>query len=299
MSAVKWYRFEQLKSTERFLIRIVYWRAWRRLVKRSNVPAALQVDTQRRFHEIHVRFYEKVVQGPKYVSIGRLTANFLICRANENMRTVLCALHPLNLSAFVHGIRSQIELIALTANFVRKPELWNEFVTMNDDRRNKEATNTVTNINTLVSKLGDEIEQLYHDLSLLLHPNPTALRFYAQAEKVNPNVNYAELTLNVFFEKTVAANPIANTWFLDRFETFLFLVDWFLIYFDSLPGVGIDADKEGKAFEQAATATYIHTLASNTHKFTDALNKAHRQGKDPEKAIAEVVDDLFKQPKKD
>lgn len=177
MSAVKWYRFEQLKFTERLLIQLVYWRSWRRLVKRSGVPAALQADTRRRFHEIHVRFYEKVVLGPKYVSIGRLTANFLTCRANENMRTVLCAMHPFNLSAFVHGIRSQIELNALTANFVRKPELWNEFVTMNDDRRNKEATNTVTNINTLVSKLGAEIELLYHDLSLLLHPNPTALRF--------------------------------------------------------------------------------------------------------------------------
>lgn len=299
MSAVKWYRFDQLRFTERFLIQLVYWRSWRRLVKRSNVPAALQADTQRRFHEIHVRFYEKVVRGPEYVSIGRLTAKFLTSRANENMRTVLCALHPFNLSAFVHGIRSQIELNALTANFVRKPELWNEFVTMNDDRRNKEAANTVTNINTLVSKLGDEIERLYHDLSLLLHPNPTALRFYVQAEKKNPSINYAELTLNVFFNKTVEANSISNAWFLSRFETFLFLVDWFLIYFDSLPGVEIDTNKEGKAFDQAAMANYIHTLASNTHKFTDALNKAHRQGKDPEKAIAEVVDDLFKQPQND
>lgn len=299
MSVVKWYRFEQLKFTERLLIQLVYWRSWRRHVKRSNIPAALQAETQRRFHEIHVRYYEKVVRGPKYISIGRLTANLLTCRTNENMRTVLSALHPLNLSAFVHGIRSQIELNALTANFVRKPDLWNEFVTMNDDRKKKEATNTVTNINTLVSKLGPEIEQLYHDLSLLLHPNPTALRFYAQAEKTNPNATYAELNLNVYFDKTLTANPATNAWFLDRFETFLFLVDWFLIYFDSLPGVEIDMDKEGKAFEQAATAAYIHTLASNTHKFTAAMNKAHRQGKNPENAIAEVVNDLFKQPPND
>lgn len=151
------YKLKTLAAPERLTIRLVYWKRWRGLVKKSRLSNAQREFAELYFKEIHVRYYISVVKGGSYVTTSRLIRNYILSKANESLRSVICALKPYNLTMFVHGLRSQIELNALISKFIQDPEYHKKHIQLNEDRARAKELDTVININTLVEKLDSTV----------------------------------------------------------------------------------------------------------------------------------------------
>ncbi|MBY0409659.1 MAG: hypothetical protein K2Q97_05905, partial [Burkholderiaceae bacterium] len=170
------------------------------------------------FLELHTRYYLRVIKGGSYITASRLIRNFFLSKANENLRTILGALTLYNLTAFVHGIRSQIELNALLYKFLKDPEYHKNHFLLNENRKLVNQLQTVININTLVKGLGDKplpYQEIYDALSLLLHPNPSAIKFYAQAEgtPTKDGTGIFRPQIKFYFNETISHTKSTSEWF--------------------------------------------------------------------------------------
>ncbi|MBN2232850.1 MAG: hypothetical protein JW781_08545, partial [Deltaproteobacteria bacterium] len=101
------YLFKNLSTSERWTISLVYSQTWKKLVNIKNLKKNERAYFKLYFKEIHARYYLRVIQGHPYVNSSRIILNFLLSKANENLRALLSGLQSYNLTVFVHAIRSQ------------------------------------------------------------------------------------------------------------------------------------------------------------------------------------------------
>lgn len=106
-------KYSELATSERMSISVTYFFNDRKYIKNALLEKSEKQLFKKLFIELHVNFYLKIIKGPRYVKLSRIILNFLILRAKENLRLILFSSKPYNLVAFVHGIRSQIEINAL------------------------------------------------------------------------------------------------------------------------------------------------------------------------------------------
>lgn len=284
--------YRNLNKVEKLTISKVYWSNWRVCVKRSKLNRVVQNNFKLHFKELHAMYYTKVLKGPNFVSVYRLILNFFISRTNENLRTCLNSFEPYNLTSFILAIRSQIELNALLLKFIDDEDYLKKFITLNDNRALKELE-TVININTLVKKLDKYAkkntefvgyEETYNDLSLLLHPNPSAVRFYAQAFKENDSdTSIPSPSLSHFFDNTIDKTEHTNTWFENYTVLFLSFVFHFISMVNDLPSKDFYInEKEEDEMIHVAKITY---LVAHKKNLLRVVNKACKDGVDIETAL--------------
>ena len=290
------YLLGTLKRSERWTIKLVYSFRWRKIVKNKGLSNNQCKYFELYFKEIHVRYYLTVVSGGPYVTGARLIRNFVTSKANENLRAVLGALQPYNLTVFVQGIRSQIELNALLNKFIKDPSYHEQHLLLNEDRKRVKEVPTTININTLVEGLSSEIipyQELYHDLSLLLHPNPSAIKFYAQAERDSspgaPPIGRPNLSF--FFTETIIGTKNTEKWFSVQVWAFLTCVEHFLILFDTLKNEFHLTEQEREEHFGFAMAELVRRRRK---EILSGLNKAERENTDKQHAINEVFTHALK-----
>lgn len=285
------YILKNLSKIERLTINLVYFKTWRKLVNSKDLKKGEQKYFELYFKEIHARYYLRVVKRPKYVKASRLTLNFLLSRANENLRAALLSLKPYNLTIFVHAIRSQIELNALLHKFVQDSDYHQKNLTLNEDRAKLKEVDTVININTLVSKLDGKVipyTKTYDDLSLLLHPNPSAIKFYAQAEgtPTSDKSGVFRPRIKHYFDETITPTELHNSWFNNYLSFFLTCVEHFLLLIDNLENDFFLDSQEEYAFSVFAWASFVE---AHEKEILRAINQGMREGRD----LAEVVKEIF------
>lgn len=294
------YQYGKLNTPEKLTIQMVYLKKWRRFVKQAKLSKDQEEFCKLYFKEIHTRYYLTVVRGPNYVTGYRLIRNFLLSKANENLRAILQAHSPFNLTIFVHGLRSQIELIALLEKFLKDEDYLKKFILMNDDRNKIKEIDTVININTLVKKLDASIfkyQDHYDDLSLLLHPNPTGVKFYAQAEgeKTPDGSGIASPKIKFHFNETVSETKNSTDWFKSNTWTFLSYIDQFLMLFDQLKEMQLFMNKtEERQYTEFAK---MDAFFSNEKYFLKIANKAFRNNQDVGEAVRKGFSGLFSKEK--
>ncbi len=284
------YLYCGLNRPERLTIWLVYFTNWRNLVKRANLQKNEEEYFELYFKEIHSRYYKKVASTGSYLTSDRLIFNFLLSRANENVRLVLGSLNPYNLIGFVSAIRSQIELNALINKYITDKSYHEEFIKLNEDRTKVGELKTVINVNTLVRNLNNKneilpYEDIYNDLSRWLHPNPSLIGFYAQVKKGEKAQPWGRPRLNFYFDKTVANTDEANNWFNNYLWNFLTFMEHFIILIDDLKNEFYIDEKEKEDHLIFAHSAF---LEKNKKRILDAANAAHREGRDVQEAINEV-----------
>jgi hypothetical protein len=290
------YLLKTLKRSERWTIKFVYRSRWQKIVRNKGLSNNQCKYFELYFKEIHVRHYLTVVSGGPYVTGARLIRNFFTSKANENLRAVLGALRPYNLTVFVQGIRSQIELNALLNKFIKDPAYHKQHLLLNEDRRRAKEVPTTININTLVDGLSSEVipyQELYHELSLLLHPNPSAIMFYAQAER-DPSPDAPPIgrpNLSFYFTETISDTKNTEKWFSGEVWSFLTCVEHFLILFDMLKNEFHLNEKEREEHLNFSMAAIV---GRHQKEILSALNKAERQNMDKQEAINEVFRHILK-----
>ena len=215
----------------------------------------------------------------------------MFSRANENLRAILFSLKPYNLTTFVHAIRSQIELNALIQKFVQDADYHKKNLTLNEDRARQKELDTVININTLVQKLGDGLlpyVNTYNYLSLLLHPNPTAIRFYAQAdgEPTTDKSGIFRPQIKHYFDETITPTARHNSWFDQYLWFFLSAIEHFIKLIDSLESDFFLDEQEEKQFNRFAYASLVEAHAS---EIIAAINQAIADGVDPAERVREIL----------
>jgi hypothetical protein len=290
------YQFKRLRVAEKLTIRIVYWKKWRQFVTKTRLSKNQRQFAKLYFYEIHARYYLTVVRGGKYVTASRLIRNFFLSKANENLRTVISALLPYNLTAFVHGTRSQIEINALLYKFLKDPEYHQSHFSLNEDRKRVKELRTTININTLVDGLDSGVipyQEIYHSLSLLLHPNPSAIKFYAQAEgtPTKAGTGIFRPKIKYYFDETVTHTESTSDWFSTHVWVFLTCIEHFLILFDDLKNDFYLNEQELKQHTKFAMAEFT---AKHQKEILRALNDAVRTGEDPQTALNETVNRLMR-----
>lgn len=290
------YQFKRLRWAEKLTIRIVYWKKWRQLVTNSRLSKNQRQFAKLYFYEIHTRYYLTVVRGGAYVTVSRIIRNFFLAKANENLRTVNSSLLPYNLTAFIHGIRSQIEVNALLYKFLKDPEYHQRHFSLNEDRKRVKEFRTTININTLVDGLDTKVipyQEIYHSLSLLLHPNPSAIRFYAQAEgtPTKGGTGIFRPKIKYYFNETVAHTESTSDWFSTHVWMFLTCLEHFLILFDDLKNDFYLNEQERVQHTEFMMAEFT---ARHQKEILRALNDAVRTGEDPQRAINETVNRLMR-----
>lgn len=290
------YKFKRLSGSERVTISLVYFRKWRKIVNIGILQENERAYFKHYLKEIHARYYLRVVRGPNYVKTSRLILNFLISKANENIRAILVSLEPYNLTIFVQAIRSQIELNALINKYISDSDYHKKHITLNEDRSKVKEVETVVNINTLVSKMANSplpYKSSYDELSLLLHPNPSAIRFYAQAEGKHepdgtgifqPKIKYA-------FDETITRTKKYDDWFRDYIWLFLTFIEHNLILLDSLENDFFVDDNEEKQFSAFA---WSHLVSVYQNEIIRAANKASKNGEDVPEAVNNEIQSILK-----
>lgn len=287
--------FNKLNGLERLNINLVYFRKWRGLVKASNLGRVEKRYFKLYFLEIHSRYYKKVVLGPNFLKVSRLFFNFLFSRVNENLRAVLTSVNPYNLTAFVGAVRAQMELNALTNKVLLDPKYHQEHFLFNEDRSKVQEQKTVININTLMGKLSQDVipyTEKYNELSLLLHPNPSAVKFYAQAEGMPTEDKNGVFSprLSRLFEETIVPTAEYDKWFVHNIYFFLTCVEHFLALVDELHHDFFVNETEEKQFEAFA---WLHLLEENKKEILKSLNQAKKLGGDPSEALQGTIKNII------
>lgn len=292
------YQFESLARPAKIIITLVYWKRWRRLVAGSRLSKNQSGYAKRYFHELHTRYYRSVVTGGQYVTFARLIRNFFLSKAQENLRTVLASTEPYNLTSFVQGLRSQIEVNALLHKFLVDPEYHKEHFLLNEDRTRVKELKTTINVTTLVSALDKSgaplpYGEVYDALSLLLHPNPSAMKFYAQAERSPENSpGPTRAKIKFYFDETISHTETAADWFSGYVWIFLTSLEHFLFLFDRLKAEFYVSDSEQREHAAVAMAAFV---AHNEAAIIRAVNAAVRSGQDPAQAANDVISELLKE----
>lgn len=290
----KRYQFSKLSKFEKFVIRSIYWRNWRHFVNNKRLSNNQRKYFKIYFLEVHTLFYHTVNKGGSYFKLSRLLRNFLLSKANENLRTVLSSLTPYNLTSFVHGLRSQIEINALLSKFIKDPNYHETHFTLNEDRSRVNELKTTININTLVNGMNSDIIQykvIYDELSLLLHPNPSAIRFYAQAEgqKTEKGDGVYHPQISPYFYETITHTNTTSEWFGARVWTFLTLIEHFLILFNQLKHEFYLNEFEKDQHQNFAMAEFVSV---NKKDILRAVNDAEKNNEDVQEALNKVIDKL-------
>ena len=293
------YLFKRLSRSERFTISLVYFKTWRRIVNLKTLKKNERAYFKHYLKEIHARYYLRVVKGGGYVKTSRLILNYLISKANENIRAILLSLEPYNLTIFVQAIRSQIELNALLKKYIADANYHQKHIELNEDRSKVKEFETVININTLVNKLGNETlpyKSCYDELSLILHPNPSAIKFYAQAEGTptpdgeglfQPRINY-------YFDETITSTKKYDEWFNNYLWLFLSLIEHYLILIDSLKNDFYINDMEKEQFQSFVLSEVIN---NNKKEILKAANSAIKNNDDVTKSVNHTIQRILKNTK--
>ncbi|WP_296270573.1 hypothetical protein [Pseudomonas sp. UBA6323] len=269
--------FDKLSKAEKFTIRMIYFRKWRKLVNSKSLDRNQKNYFSYYFKEIHALHYLRVIQGSRYKKTSQIVYNFLFSKVNENLRAILLGLKPYNLTVFIQAVRSQVELNALLNKFLLDKAYAKEHLTLNEDRSKAKDLKTVININTLVSKLDESYipyKAVYDELSLLLHPNPAGIKFYAQASKgettdegeclFSPKINY-------YFDETITATKEYDEWFKDKLWLFLTCVEHFLIMISKLDIDFFIDEKEEIEFTAVELLDVLSKL--NEKQFNDFIKR--------------------------
>jgi len=291
----KYHKYKDLARSEKVTISIIYWKKWRKFVKKSNLNQNSKLFFKLYFKEVHALYYLTVLKGSNYVTVDRLIKNFFLSRINENMRVVLQSFNPFNLTSFIHGIRSQIETNALLNRFINDEEYFKKFILLNEDRTKVEELETTININTLVKKIDNEhlnYLEIYNELSLLLHPNPSAVAFYSQAEKTTATeeTKMAQPKLSHFFDETITKSQFTEEWFDKHVWFFLTIIEHFLILYIDLQTSFYINDEEEKNHTNIALSEII---SKNQKKILACVNQAVRDGKDIEEAANSIIKEIL------
>ncbi|TDR27804.1 hypothetical protein [Hydromonas duriensis] len=286
--------YHKLKSSEKFIISYAYFANWRRLVKNKKLKKNERKYFEYYFKEIHAHYYLKVLRGSNYVAVYRQIFNFLLSKANENIRTILASLTPYNATSFVNAMRSQIETNALLHKFNSDTEYHKTFLGLNEDR-SKKTDDTVTNINTLVTKLDKDCSYIpygstYHDLSLLLHPNPSGIKFYAQATR-DEQTKLHSTKISFFFDKTIESTKDYDEWFNGHIWLFFCIIEHFLILIGSLNNEFFFNDQE---MEEAYSFAMAELVKTNKKELIDTFNDAVKNNSDVEKMVNDKISSILK-----
>jgi hypothetical protein len=289
------HQFNKLNATEKLLIKFVYFKKWRQFLKRSKLPKSQKNHFEVYFKEIHAQYYTSVVRGARFVTTSRLIRNFLLSKVNENMRLVLQSYNPLNLTSYIQGLRSQIELNALLNKFIKDEEYLKKYILLNDDRSKVKEVETVLNVNTLVKSIDSDLIKYsdhYNKLSLLLHPNPSAIAFYAQAEKTIEleKTNVLSPRIKHYFDETIATTKSSTEWFYSHTWLFLTFIEHFLILYIELLNHFFVNPQEKEQFEVFAMAEIIGTHQKQILK---SINDAVRDGRDINEELKETFDAIL------
>jgi hypothetical protein len=295
------YLFKKLSRPERLIISIVYFRRWRRLVKNKKLKKNEEAYFELYFKEIHTRYYLRVIKGGSYVKTSRLILNFLLSKANENIRAVLTSLTPYNATIFVNAIRSQIEINALLNKYILDADYHKKHIALNEDRSKIKELETVINIHTLVNKLGDKIipyTSCYDSLSLLLHPNPTGIKFYAQAEGIatDDNTGIFQPKIKFYFNETITPTKDYDDWFKDYIWLFLTIIEHYLILIDSLKNEFFLNDQEK---EQSHIFAMSEFVGIHKKEILKAANNAARSNSSVEDAVSQEIQNILNNSKED
>lgn len=291
------YICKNLKFLERMTIALVYSKTWKRLVTSSKLNKNEKAYFELYLKEVHARYYLRVVKGPNYIKSSRLVLNFLLSKANENLRAILLSLNPYNLTVFVQAIRSQIELNALVHKFAQDADYHQKLLTLNEDRSRVNDLETVININTLVEKLDKKplpYSQSYKELSLLLHPNPSAIKFYAQAEgeSTADGTGIFKPIIKYYFDETVSSTKRYDDWFNQKIWFFLTITEHFIFLIDELKN---DFFINKMEEEQFTTFAWAQIIKTNESQILEAANNAVKNGEDVSIRVQEAIDRIFSQ----
>ena len=291
----EYHLFHTLNRIERLSINIVYLKKWRTLVKAAKLGKLEATRFKVIFKELHAQYYKRVVLGPPYVTTSRLVVNFLISKTQENLRATVQSFSPYNASAFIGAVRSQIEVNALVNKFILDSTYHKEHLIYNEDRSKAKELKTVININTLVEKLKYEpinyIEQ-YGELSLLLHPNPSAIKFYAQATGT-PTENGSGIfspKIKRYFEETITPDERYNAWFKNKTWLLFFCIEHFIMMIGALKNDFFVTETEEQQFNYFAMANF---LDAHKNEIIKAANNAGKVGADISEAVNETIDRIL------
>lgn len=289
--------YKSLKHPERFSITMIYLRKWRKYVKNSGLKDNEKAYFKLYFQEIHARYYQRVIQTPAFKTTNVLILNFFFSRVNENLRGILTSLKPYNLTMFVHAVRSQIELNALMDKFITDESYYEKFQLLNEDRKKIKELETVTNINTLIEKLGEDLlpyKTVYDNLSLILHPNPTSIRFYAQTEGTptedkngvyQPNIDF-------YFSQTISEALSSVLWFRQHIWLFLTMVEHFLILADNLKHNFFVSEIEKKQYTEFCMAEVLSKHKKELLKIANSAKNEEEIKKNLNVFINKIFKDL-------
>ena len=208
-------KYSQLSTPEKLVISTTHYFYDRKFLRTAKLNKIEKQLFKKIFIELHVYFYFKIIKGPNYFKISRLIQNFLFLRVKENLRLVLFAYNPHNLTAFVHGIRSQIEINALLNRFTRENDSYfEEYFIRSEDRKRDDR---LINIQTLIDKMDNDVinyRELYDYLSNILHPNPSAVKLHTQATPSNSNFKSAFIPkISHYFAETFPNTSESKSWF--------------------------------------------------------------------------------------
>lgn len=178
--------------------------------------------------------------------------------------------------------------------FIKDPEYHQKHFFLNENRKLVKELDTSININTLVKQLGCDVlsySDFYDALSLLLHPNPSALKFYAQAEgtPTEDGNGIFRPIIKHYFDQTVAETKSASDWFSSHTWFFFGCVEHFLVLFDALKAEFYVNDSERKQHANFVTAELLKQHRKEVQRVT---NEAIRAGTDPGEAISKLLNQL-------
>ena len=282
-----------LKTSERILISNIYRKNDKKYVRKAKLTKTEKQLYKKLFIELHVSFYENIIQGPNYIKVSRLVLNFLYLRAKENLRLVLSSYRPYNLTAFVHGIRSQVEINALLNRFIKENDKYfEEYFHRSEDRQSE---NPLINILTLINKLNHEVldyRKFYDSLSNILHPNPTAVKMHVQAKPDKNSMNrFHNPWISFYFDRTFPRTQESARWFKEHLNVFALLVIDFIETINKLEKDFFINEKEERDFNMLAMLEI-----TNQKDFLNYANKQIKEGKEVD--LKEYFEILEKRSKK-
>jgi hypothetical protein len=186
--------------------------------------------------QFHLRHYMHNLLFRGSVTPRNLMYQFILSRADENLRLAIAGVATKNKLAFFMAMRSQLELNAHTYYLTTDEKYAQRFHKSPENRiKQKDNPELFKNILTLVQKFEKRFEVydgLYDHCSRLIHPNPSTSFEYMKPKKgldggINLNINYT-------FETTWYSIDSEHEDALKWFDSFLGLSRHQLRLFDEL-----------------------------------------------------------------
>ena len=188
-----------------------------------------------------------------------------------------------------------MRLTTIPVGDINDEEYFKKFILLNEDRSKVKELETTININTLVQKIDNEhlnYLEIYNELSLLLHPNPSAVAFYSQAEKttLTEGTKMAQPKLSHFFDETITNSQFTEEWFDKHVWFFLTLIEHFLIlYIDLQTSCYINNEEK----TNHTNITLAKIISKHQKEILAHVNQAVREGKDIEEATNNIITEIL------